>query len=157
MSDNLHTRAQQLLAQSLIEEITPADDAWLRKHLGDCPECREHAAATNDLLRALRAVPIDVPRDLAARTQMRVRLRAQETAGASRSGLVLWSLTAMSWLLGVMSAPLVWRAFAWIGEEFRVPKLALEMGFVLWWTIPALFAVAAVLHQRGVASNAKRF
>jgi predicted anti-sigma-YlaC factor YlaD len=148
MSDNLHTRAQQLLAQSLIEGITAADDAWLRKHLEDCQECREHAAATNNLLRALRAVPIEVPRDLAARTQMRVRLRAQETAGASRSGLVLWSLTAMSW---------VWRAFAWVGEEFRVPKLALEMGFVLWWTIPALFAVAAVLHQRGVASNAKRF
>jgi predicted anti-sigma-YlaC factor YlaD len=155
MSENLHVRAQELLAQSLVEGVTPADDAWLKQHLGECAECRQEAAATSELLRALRTVPVAVPQDLAARTQMRVRLRAQETAQGSQSSLVLWTLTAMSWLLGVLSAPLVWRGFAWLGEEFGLPKLALQMGFILWWTVPALFAVAAVLHQRALGNAAK--
>jgi hypothetical protein len=34
--------------------------------------------------------------------------------------------------------------------------LVLEMGFMLWWIVPALFAVAAVLHQRGMGRGAKR-
>jgi hypothetical protein len=156
MTENMHTRAQQLLAQSLIEGLTPADNTWLKNHLSECAECCREAATTSDLLRALRAVPVAIPRDLAARTQMRVRLRAEESAQSSQSGLILWALTAMSWLLGVMSAPLVWRGFAWLGGEFGLPKLVLQMGFVLWWTVPALFAVAAVLHQRAFGSAAKR-
>jgi len=88
-----------------------------------------------------------------ARTQLRVRLRAQQAGESSRNGLLLWIITAASWLLGVLSAPLVWRGFAWFGGHFGVPRLALEMGFVLWWGIPALLAAAAVLYQRGVAQG----
>jgi hypothetical protein len=98
-------------------------------------------------------VPVAVPRDLVARTQMRVRLRAQEAGESSRSNLLLWIITAASWLLGVLSAPLVWRGFAWFGGQFGVPRLALEMGFVLWWTVPALVAVAVVLYHRAVAQG----
>ena len=47
----------------------------------------------------------------------------------------------------MLSAPLVWRGFAWFGGHFGVPRLALEMGFVLWWTVPALFAAGAILYQ----------
>jgi hypothetical protein len=60
-------------------------------------------------------------------------------------------ITGASWLLGVVSAPFVWRLFAWAGSQLNLPKLVLEFGFVLWWTVPALIAVAVVLHQRGVA------
>ena len=63
---------------------------------------------------------------------------------------MLWLLTGMSWLLGIFSAPLIWRGFGWLGAEFGVPKLALQFGFVLWWAVPALLAVGVVLHQRGM-------
>jgi hypothetical protein len=155
MTENLHTRAQQLLAQSLIEGLAPADDAWLKNHLAECAECSREATTTSELLRALRTVPVMIPRDLAARTQVRVGLRAQESAQSSQSGLILWLLAATSWLLGLMSAPLVWRGFAWLGGEFGLPKLVVQMGFVFWWIVPALFAVAAVLHQRAFGSAAK--
>jgi len=59
------------------------------------------------------------------------------------------------WLLGVFSAPLVWKGFSWLGNNLGVPKVALELGFVLWWTVPALVAVAAVLHQRALSAGAK--
>jgi anti-sigma factor RsiW len=155
MSENIHARAQGLLMESLVEGIPADSRSWLEQHLQSCEECAELGRTTRELLRALRGVAVAVPADLAARTQLRVRLRAQETVQGSRSGLVLWLLTGMSWLLGIFSAPLIWRGFGWIGAEFGVPKLALEFGFVLWWAVPALLAVGVVLHQRGVASPSR--
>lgn len=154
MSEDLHARAQQLFARSLVEGIHPGDQLWLEQHLRECASCAREANSTRDLLAALRAVPVVVPRDLAARTQLRVRLRAQQTAQASESGLVLWIIAAASWLLGVFSAPLVWRGFVWIGARLNLPKPVLEFGFVLWWAIPALAAVAVVIHQRAVGAAA---
>jgi anti-sigma factor RsiW len=153
MTESLHSRAQQLFAESLAEAISPADRAWLDQHLRDCPDCAREILHTQELLGALRSVPIFMPRDLAARTQLRVRLRAQESAQTSHSGLLLWLITAMSWLLGIFSAPLVWRAFAWVGAEFSLPKLVLEIGFVLWWTVPPLLAAGVVLHQKALAAE----
>lgn len=157
MTDNRHSRAQELSAKSLVEGISSADRAWLDEHLRDCPECAHEILATQNLLGALRSVPIAVPRDLAARTQLRVRLRAQEASPAAQnSNILLWLITGMSWLLGIFSAPLVWRVFAWVGAQFSIPKLALQMGFVFWWVVPALFAVGAIIHQRSLASATSR-
>ena len=156
MNENLHERARQLLAESIVEGLRPADETWLREHLAACSGCAREAAATQNVLRALRAVPVSVPRDLAARTQLRVRLRAQQSSLAATGSFWLWAVTAASWLLGVFSAPLVWRGFAWLGANFGVPKLALEFGFVLWWAVPALVAVGAVLHQRALNTGTKR-
>jgi hypothetical protein len=153
MNENPHIRAQKLFAQSLLEGLSGAERFWLDQHLHECADCARETSRTNDLLHALRNVPVALPRDLAARTQLRVRLRAQKSSQASEGGSLLWLVTGFSWLVGVLSAPLVWRVFAWAGNHLHVPKLAMEMGFVLWWVVPALFAVAAVLHQKGLSSN----
>jgi len=153
VSENLHARAQQLFAQSLVEGVASADQTWLDAHLRECDACSGEVASTRELLSALRGVPVRVPRDLAARTQMRVRLRSQQAAQASDSSLLLWVITAASWLLGVFSAPLVWRGFAWVGAQCNLPKPVLELGFVLWWAIPALIAVAVVIHQKAVGNG----
>jgi hypothetical protein len=150
MNENLHIRAQKFFAQSLVEGLSQADQSWLDQHLRGCADCAREAASTHELLHALRNVPVSVPRDLAARTQLRVRLRAQESARTSQDHFLLWVITGFSWLVGVLSAPLIWRGFAWAGNHLHAPKLAVEMGFVLWWAVPALFAVAAVLHQKGL-------
>jgi len=153
VNEDLHQRAQRLQAESLVEGIAATDQAWLGQHLRECADCAREAAATQEALQALRGVPVAVPRDLVARTQLRVRLRAQEAGESSRGNMLLWIITGASWLLGVLSAPLVWRGFAWVGGQFGVPKLVLEMGFVLWWTVPALLAVVAVLYQRTIAQG----
>jgi len=153
MNHSLHERAQQLLAESIVEGLRPADETWLREHLAGCPACAQQAAATQNVLHALRSVPVRVPRDLAARTQLRVRLRTLEISKVASGSFWLWAVTAASWVLGVFSAPLVWRGFAWLGANFGLPKLALEMGFVLWWAVPALVAVGAVLHQRALSTG----
>jgi anti-sigma factor RsiW len=153
MSEDPHVRARQLLQKSLVEGVTSADRTWLYAHLRQCDACSREAASTRELVGALRAVPVAVPRGLAWRTQMRVRLRAQQAAQAADSNLVLWVITAASWLLGVFSAPLVWRGFAWVGTHLNLPKPVLELGFVLWWAVPALIAVTAVIHQKGVSDG----
>ena len=153
MIENPHLRARQLFAQSLVEGLISADETWLYAHLRMCEACSRDAASTRELLSALRTVPVAVPRNLTARTQMRVRLRAQQAAQASDSNLALWIISAASWLLGVFSAPLVWRGLAWVGTRLNLPKPVLELGFVLWWAIPALIAVTAVIHQKAIGSG----
>ena len=154
MNETPHARAQKLFSQSLVEGLAAAEQSWLDAHLRDCAECASATATTRELLSALRSVSVAVPSDLAARTQLKVRLRAQQTAEASPSSTLLWIITAASWLLGIFSAPVVWRGFAWLGERTNLPKPVLELGFVMWWAVPALIALAVVLHQRGASSRA---
>lgn len=154
MKEDLHIRAQMLFARSLVEGLPKAERSWLDQHVQECAACARETASTQELVHALRNVSLSVPRDLAARTQLRLRL--QESRQASQGGYLLWVITGFSWLVGVLSAPLVWRGFTWVGSHLHVPKLALEMGFVLWWVVPALFAVAAVLHQKGLNLSPSR-
>ncbi len=155
MNESLHARAQRLMAVAVVEGLRPADEAWLREHQAGCAECARAAAETQDVLQALRNVAVSVPRDLASRTQLRVRLRAQELSRTAGGSFWMWMVTAASWILGVFSAPLVWKVFSWAGGNFGVPKLALEMGFVFWWTVPGLIAVGVVLYQRAQSAGAR--
>ena len=145
MSETLHARAEKLIAQERIEGITPSEREWLAAHLRECAACSQVAQQTNDAVRALRAVAIALPRGLAERAQFRLRLRAQEMREREPQRRILWIMCAMSWALGIATAPYVWRAFEWTGEHLGVPRLVWEMGFSLWWTIPALVAAAVVL------------
>jgi predicted anti-sigma-YlaC factor YlaD len=145
MNENVHARAEKLIAQERIEGITQSDREWLAAHLRECAACAQVAQQTSDALRVLRAIPIPLPRGLAARTQFRVQLRAKEMREREPKRRLLWIMCAMSWALGIATAPYVWRAFEWIGGRIGLPRLIWEMGFGLWWTIPALVAAAVVL------------
>ena len=147
MNKNLHDRAEKLIAQERIEGISQSERDWLSTHLRECPACAQVAQQTNVALSALRGMPIPLPRGLAARTQFRVQLRAQEMREREPKRRLLWIMCAMSWALGIATAPYIWRAFEWAGERIGVPKLVWEMGFGLWWTIPALIAAAVVLME----------
>jgi hypothetical protein len=147
MKENLHARAEKLIAQERVEGISKSDRDWLAGHLRECPGCSQIAQQTSDVLRTLRGVAIPLPRGLAARTQFRVQLRAQELREREPKRRLLWVMCAMSWALGIATAPYVWQAFEWAGERLGVPRLVWEMGFGLWWTIPALLAAAVVLME----------
>jgi hypothetical protein len=145
MSENLHARAEKLIAKERIEGISQSECDWLAAHLRECQACVQVGQQTNDAVRALRAVHVSLPRGLAARTQFRLQLRAQEMREREPKRRLLWIMCAMSWALGIATAPYVWRAFEWIGGRIGLPRLIWEMGFGLWWTIPALVAAAVVL------------
>ncbi len=153
MSENLHARAQQLIGKERVEGITQDEHAWLSAHLQECAVCAEVARQTDQALRALRSASIPLPGGLASRTQFRVRLRAEELREREPRRRLLWVACAASWAFGIASAPYVWRLFEWFGRLTGMPKLVWELGFGLWWTIPALFAAVVLLMENARHSD----
>jgi hypothetical protein len=149
MNEDTHARAKRLIDEERVEGILPdADRIWLAEHLRGCDPCVRAAGETERALASLRSARVEMPRGLARRAQMRVRLRADELQERSAGKKLLWAVSGVSWALGVASAPWVWRGFAWVGERAGVPRPVWEVGFVLWWAIPALLATGAVLAAR---------
>jgi hypothetical protein len=148
MNLETHARAEELIAQERVEGLSQAERDWLGAHLEDCAPCAALARQTDQALRSMRTAAIPLPSGLASRTQFRVRLRAQELREREPKRRALWLACALSWAFGIASAPYVWRLFAWFGERSGVPKLVWEVGFGLWWTIPALFVVAVLLMEK---------
>jgi anti-sigma factor RsiW len=148
MSDDLHRKARHLIADAQIEGISSEERVWLNRHLEECPNCEQSVKATDQALDALRALSIPLPPDLASRTQMRVYLRAREMRSRRQAGWMVWTACGISWAAGIASAPYVWRGFEWLGHQAGLPSLLWKTGFVLWWTVPAVVAMAAALLDR---------
>jgi hypothetical protein len=147
MSHNVHDRALLLIAQASVEGMPEGHRHWLRVHLEECEFCTERARQTDRALRSLRTAAIPLPEGLASRTQFRVRLRAMELREREPKRRAMWFACALSWAFGIASAPYVWRLFAWFGERTGVPKLVWEVGFGLWWAIPAVFVAIVLLME----------
>jgi hypothetical protein len=148
MSENLHARAEQLIAKERVEGLSSFERDELASHVFECTRCAEHARQTDSALRRMRTVSIPFPAGLAARTQFRVRLRAQELQERKPQRRALWFACVISWVFGIASAPYVWRLFEWFGQRTGVPKPVWEIGFGLWWSIPALFVVVVLLAEK---------
>ncbi len=144
MSQDAHQSAERLILQEQVEGLSAGEREWLDRHLEDCPQCARIADATNRALRRFRALPVPVPAALASRTQARVYLRGREVR-QRRSTWALWAACAVSWVLGIGSAPYVWRVFRWLGDYTGLPAPLWKAGVALWWAVPALLAVAVLL------------
>ena len=106
-------------------------------------------------LRSLRTLSISVPRELAARTQFRVRLRAQELQAREPRWRLIWAMCGASWVAGAATAPYVWRGLEWIGHRTGMPDLVWKMGFGVWWALPAIVAAAVLLMEGGEGTTRK--
>jgi hypothetical protein len=148
MSENSHERARQLVAQRRIETVSAEEQTWLAAHLAECESCSLLDSQTDVALSLLRSTQIELPKNLAARTQLRVRLRAEELPTHNPGRLLLWAIAGVSWLLGLASAPLVWRGFEWAGTELGLPKIIWQLGVALWWLVPGIVATGAILLQK---------
>ena len=152
MINELHVRAEGLIAKERVEGISAAEQEWLGQHLRECAQCADVANATQQALRSLRALSISMPRELAARTQFRLRLRAQELQAREPRWRLIWAICGASWVAGAATAPYVWRGLEWIGHRAGLPDLAWEMGFGVWWALPAIVAAGILLMEGGERS-----
>jgi anti-sigma factor RsiW len=151
MSKELHAWAEQLIAREQVEGISVADRQWLRQHLAECAACAARASATEQAIRSLRNLSVPLPPALASRTQFRLRIRAQQLRGEPRWRMV-WAACGLSWAFGAATAPYVWRGLEWAGHRLGVPNIVWELGFGLWWALPAA-AVAVILLMTGAGHN----
>ncbi|HUU13418.1 MAG TPA: hypothetical protein VM182_06880 [Terriglobia bacterium] len=137
MSEDVHKRAERLIATSNVEGISAPDREWLDEHLESCGRCAQRAAALEQVVVTLRSVSIPPDPAVVEATRRRVRVRAAELHEQQVRLRALWMACAFSWGLGVLSAPLVWWALQWIGEHLALPTAVWTVAFLLWWTVPA--------------------
>jgi hypothetical protein len=147
VTNDLHARAEMLIAKERVEGISRTEQEWLSQHLRECARCVQAANATEQALRSLRALSVAVPRELARRTQFRLRLRAQELQVNQPRWRLVWMVCGASWVAGAATAPYVWRGLEWVGHRLGVPNLVWEMGFGVWWALPAIVAAAILLME----------
>jgi hypothetical protein len=156
MTETIHQRANDLLKRKRVEPLSREDELWLAEHLVQCDSCAAADAQMDHALSALRTLHIHVPSNLASRTQMRVRIRAEELREYGTAHRLVWAVAVVSWILGLATAPLVWRGFSWLGSELHLPKSLWIAGVALWWVLPALAAAGVVLlAQKGHSGAAE--
>lgn len=151
MKDVDHERAYKLIDTRCVEGLAPGDRTWLETHLGACSECAARAQATERALQAWRHVAPRVTPELAARARLRVRLRAAELREYHSRQRALWVCCALSWILGAVTAPLLWQAVRWIGERFQLPMALSVTLFVLGWSLPVAVGAGVLLWWRSQA------
>jgi uncharacterized membrane protein YqjE len=107
-------------------------------------ECQAWAQADERALQLLRSSTVSLDPALVSMTQARVRLRARELREKQVRLHALWISCALSWLMGALTAPLLWEALAWLGRRFDLSQAIAITLFGICWILPAT-VVAAVL------------
>lgn len=148
MTQEFHERAKGLIATARVERISPAESEWLQQHLQGCPNCAGYASELEHALRSLQQTSVRVDPALVARTRRAVHLRAGELHAHKSQWLALWMLCAISWILGGITLPLVWRGIEWVGQYINLPSPVGILILILWWALPTL-AVAAFVGAKG--------
>ena len=147
MIEDIHERALRLIDKMQVEGLTAEEREGLEAHLESCPLCQKRARETERALRALRSALPRFDAALVQKTQLRARVRAHEIVENAARMRALWISCGLSWALGVVSAPLLWRGFEWIGYHWAVSRAVWVTGFALSWVAPAA-VVAAVIAWR---------
>jgi hypothetical protein len=137
MNPEDHARARQLIDALYVEGIPPAEREWLEAHLADCTVCQARAHSTEEALQVVRTTAVGVSPELVGLTQARVHARACGLREERARMQALWISCTLSWLLGAISAPLIWQAIAWLGRRFEVSQAIWIVGFALCWLAPA--------------------
>jgi anti-sigma factor RsiW len=116
MNGERHERAQKLLAAARVEGLTAAERAWLDSHLEACGDCSVYAESLERAIAALRTFQAPVDSALMEATRRRLHLRARELHEQEVRMRALWMACGLSWVLGVLTAPLLWWGLEWIGQ-----------------------------------------
>jgi len=148
MREENHERALQFIDKMRLEGLTTAEREELQAHLETCASCQEQERQTEVALRAFRAAAPRFDGSLVIRTQMQVRVRALEITENAARLRALWISCALSWVLGVVSAPLMWRGFEWIGHRLALSRVVWITGFALAWIAPAGVAAAIIVWRQ---------
>ena len=153
MNEDLHKKAESLLAAARVEGISEADRGWLEAHLESCAACAARRESLRRTVDGLRSVAVTLRPELLAATRLRVQARALQLREERARMRALWISCALSWVLGAASAPLLWRVFGWAGRSLAVPDLIWQAAFILWWLVPAAVVGGVIVWWRARESG----
>jgi len=144
VTQSSHDEVRRLIATSA-SDLSEVQQALLQAHLQDCGPCRDYAAATAEIVRALRGVPLAADPRLVRNTQAYVRARAVALR-KRQQWLRLVALACPSvGLSAAITTPLVWRAFQWMGTYAGLSRQLWQVGFAFYWVVPALLVSVLLL------------
>jgi predicted anti-sigma-YlaC factor YlaD len=147
VTQSSHDEVRRLVATSA-SDLSEAQQALLQAHLQDCGPCRDYAAATAEIVRALRGVPLAADPRLVLNTQARVRARAFVLRERQQWLTLVALACALVGLSAAITTPLVWRAFQWMGTYAGLSRPLWQVGFAFYWMVPGLL-VSVLLLFRG--------
>ena len=147
MTQSSHDEVRRLIATSATD-LSEAQQALLNGHLQDCGPCRDYAAATAEIVRAVRGVPLAADPRLVRNTQARVRARAVALRKRQQWQTLVALACPLVGLSAAITTPLVWRAFQWMGTYAGLSKPLWQVAFAFYWIVPALL-VSVLLLLRG--------
>jgi anti-sigma factor RsiW len=148
MNVNQHQRAQRLIMQSRADALEAGDTLWLDAHLNECDRCAADASALDGAICSMRSLPTIAPSGLTERTIRAVRRRSEELQRERERLIPLWIAVAFSIATTVVTAPMTWTAFAWLGRTARFSDPVWQAGFLSWWFLPAAIVAAVLAWQR---------
>jgi predicted anti-sigma-YlaC factor YlaD len=147
MTQSSHQEIRRLIAISA-DDLSEAQQALLHAHLQDCGSCRDYAAATAEIVRALRGIPVAADPRLVLNTQARVRARVFALRQRQQWLTLVALACPLVGLSAAITTPLAWRAFQWMGTYAGLSRLLWQVGFAFYWVVPALL-VSVLLLLRG--------
>lgn len=145
MIRNVHDEVRGLIA--LGGAISGTQQGLVRAHLEECEACQQYAQAVTGVVGALRSVPISADSRLVRASQMRVRFHARRLQETRQR---IWLVGMACLCVGfsaTLTAPVLWRLFAWIGQMAGVPTVVWQASFLFFFVLPGL--VVAVLLLAG--------
>ena len=147
MTQSSHQEIRRLIAASG-DDLSEAQRALLHGHLQDCGACRDYAAATAEIVRALRGIPVAADPRLVLNTQARVRARAFALRQRQQWLTLVALACPLVGLSAAITTPLVWRAFEFMGTYAGLSGPLWQVAFAFYWTVPGLL-VSVLLLLRG--------
>ena len=129
-------------------ELNESDSRFLESHIASCLSCQERSNPIDSAVHQMRSAVVYADPVMVRATQMRVRERAAEMRRQQESMRPLWISSALALGWAVLSMPLLWQGFAWLGHTVHMPDIVWQSGFGIMALTP-LMAVGTV----GVASR----
>lgn len=121
-------------------EISDRDSEFLQSHIASCPSCFEQSQTINSAVNEMRSAITYANPSMVRATQMRVRARAAELRQQQETLRPLWISSALALGWAMVSMPLLWQGFSWLGHTIHMPELVWQTGF----GIMALAPITAV-------------
>lgn len=145
-----HERARELALDSRIGELTISDQRWLTAHVVECDECAAFIRSVDSAIGALRLPSVTADASLVRTTQAKVRFRAQALRSQAAAMRPLWIATALVCAWALVTTPLLWAGFAWLGGVLSLSKLEWRTGFFFAWSAPTLGVALLLLAGESV-------
>ena len=143
---------QTLLVSGMeLQEVSAQQRRRLEEHLVACEACSEASRSMHEIANQLRSPQggVNAGSYLVRTTQLRVRQRAMQMRERQERMSPLWISCAIASLWALISVPLLWEGFAWLGGRGMIADLVWQSSFVVAWLMPFGLVAALLLWTRG--------